>query len=265
MNVHSVSLKGLREQNEDKHDIFLNSNNKDCRFNNINYFAVFDGHGGKEVSTYLKDSIRPLFLDKRVPYPLSKGYLINAVDHIQRTLRNKSFAYHCGSTCLLVIHFKSNGLNYINVINSGDSRCVLCRDNTAIPLSKDHKPHWPEEKHRIEQLGGNIRYDGYDWRIKDLSVSRAFGDLDAMPYVTHRPDLYRYRLDKSDKFIVLACDGLWDVMSNSEVMNYVLLNCYDGSTTKRINKNLNIAESLAKYAIKKGSTDNITVIVIFLR
>lgn len=264
MNVHSVSIKGLRDQNEDKHDIILNSDNKKCKLKNVNFFGVYDGHGGKEVSNYIQKNISGYFLNKQVNYPLSKRHVLNVFDHIQLALKKYDWAYYSGTTCLIVINFKYNGSNYLNVINAGDSRCILCRDNFAMPLSKDHKPNWPEERHRIEQVGGKIIYDGYDWRIKDLSVSRSFGDIDATPFLTHRPDLYRYKLDKTDKFFVLACDGLWDVMSNSEVVNYVLLNCYDNITKNRINKTINIAKKLAEYALKKGSTDNVTIIVVFL-
>ena len=113
-------------------------------------------------------------------------------------------------------------------------------------------------------MGGKITYDGYDWRIKDLSVSRAFGDIDARPYLTHKPDIFRYKLDKNDKFFVLACDGLWDVMSNDDVSNFVLLNCYDITTKHRINKNVNASKLLAEYALKKGSTDNVSIVIAFL-
>lgn len=265
MIVHSVSLKGLRDQNEDKHLIILNSDNRDPNLNNVNLFGVFDGHGGKEVSSFIHDNISMFLTDKRIQYPISKKYIYNVFDHIQKELKKKNYAYHCGTTCCTVVNFKYDNENYLNVINVGDSRCIICRDNFAMPLTKDHKPNWPEERHRIEQLGGLIRWDGYDWRIKDLSVSRALGDLDATPYVTHRPDLYRYKIDKMDKFLVLACDGLWDVMTNSEVVNFILLNCYDRTTKNRINKNLNIAKKVAEYALKKGSTDNITVIVVFFK
>jgi len=264
MNIHSVSLKGLREQNEDKHDIILNNSNNNRNIKDINFFAVYDGHGGKQVSQYIQENLSKYFLAKNVVYPLQKRYVINIYDYIQKQLRNTKYAYHTGTTALVVINFKYNSENYLNIINSGDCRCILCRDNFAMPLTKDHKPHWPEERHRIDKLGGNITWDGYDWRIKDLSVSRAFGDLDAAPYVTHRPDLFRYKLDKNDKFIVLMCDGVTDVLSNSEIVNFILLNCYDATTNNRINKNINIAKKLGEYAIKKGSTDNITIIIIFL-
>ena len=122
---------------------------------------------------------------------------------------------------------------------------------------------WPEEKRRIEKMGGKIYFDD-DWRIKELSVSRAFGDISATPYVTHEPEIFRYRLDKNDKFFVLACDGMWDVLRNFEVVNYILLNCYDPVTNKRINKDKNISKALTELAIKKGSGDNVTAIVVFL-
>jgi len=263
MNIHSVSLKGLRNQNEDTHDVILNTDNNICKLKNLNYFAVFDGHGGKEVSTYIKSNLSKYFLNNKVSYPISKRYVTNVYDYVQKSLHKYDFAYGAGCTGLVVIHFKNNGENYLNIFNNGDSRCILCRDNFGMPLTKDHKPNWPEERARIEQLGGVITFDGYDFRIKDLSVSRAFGDIDASPFVTHQPDVYRYKLDKNDKFIIMACDGLWDVLNNHDVTNFVLSNCYDIVTKQRINKNVNIAKKLAEYAIKKGSTDNITCIVIF--
>jgi len=264
MNVHSVSLKGLREQNEDKHSIVLNSDKKNMELNDINFCGVYDGHGGKEVSKYIHDNIGQYFLNKKVTYPLSKRYVTNIYDHIQKSLKKHNYAYYSGTTALIAINFKYNNDSYLNIINLGDCRCVLCRDNFAMPLTKDHKPHWPEERHRIEKLGGKITFDGYDWRIKDLSVCRAFGDMDATPYVSHRPDLFRYKLEKNDKFFVLACDGLWDVTTNQEVVNFVLLNCFDNTTKNRINTNMNIAKKLGEYALKKGSGDNITIIVVFI-
>ena len=215
------------------------------------------------MSAYLKEQLPKFFTDKRVEYPVGKRYVVNVYDHIQKSLSAFPYSKYTGSTGLVVIHFKYEGDNYLNVINNGDCRCVLCRDNFAMPLTKDHKPNWPEEHSRITALGGKIEFDGFDWRIKDLSVSRAFGDIDATPYVTHRPDLFRYKLDKADKFIVVGCDGLFDVLSNSDIINFVLMNCYDSDLKTRINKNLNIAKKLGEYAIKRGSTDNISTIVVF--
>jgi protein phosphatase 1L len=264
MNVYFASMKGLRPQNEDYHEVFTNLDNKDGSKKNVNLYAVFDGHGGKKVSEYLKNNLPKYFTDKRVTYPISKKYVVTVYDHIQKSLQSLPFSQTSGSTALVAIHFKQDGDEYLNVLNSGDSRCVLCRDNFGMPLTKDHKPHWPEEYGRITQLGGKLTFDGFDYRIKDLSVSRAFGDLDATPFVTHRPDLFRYKLDKNDKFMVMACDGLWDVMSDSDVVNFVLSLCYDITTKKRINTQINIAKKLAEFAInKKKSSDNVSILVIF--
>lgn len=263
MNVHIYSLKGLRKQNEDTHVAIVNGDGKNTKIKDINMFAVFDGHGGKEVSEYLKATYPKYFVNKKVQYPLNKEYVISAYNAMQTELKAKPFSKHIGATCLSVMHFKYNNENYLNILNTGDSRCILCRDNFAMPLTKDHKPNWPEEYYRITELGGKIEFDQYDWRIKDLSVSRAFGDVDATPFVTHLPDLFKYKLDKSDKFIIICCDGMLETLSNSDAVNFVLLNCYSKDTKTRINKDINISKKLAEYAFKKGSGDNISVIVVF--
>lgn len=257
MAIYSISLKGLRPQNEDAHNIEV------CKKSNKVMLAIYDGHGGKEVSKLLANKLPKYLLNENVSYPLERKYVSRVYDHIQTQLKNMNYAYHSGSTALVLLKFKYNNANYLNIMNLGDCRAVVCRGNLGMALTKDHKPHWPEERHRIEKLGGKITFDGYDWRIKDLSVSRAFGDIDATPYVTHKPDLFRYKLSTNDKFVILACDGLWDVISTEEAVNFVLLNCYDNNFNKRINKNINIAKKLAEYALKKGSTDNVTTIVYF--
>lgn len=263
-NVHSASLKGLRPQNEDNHVIFINLDGSKPNFNNINFYAIFDGHGGVQVSNYLKQNLPKYFLDKRTVYPLQKNFVNEVFDQIQNDIMKHGFAQRCGSTCLIVIHFIKNNEQYLNVINLGDCRCILNRDNFAMPLTKDHKPAWPEEKLRIENLGGTISFDGYDWRIKDLSVSRAFGDLDATPFVTHRPELFRYKLDKNDKFFILTCDGSIESLDNFDLVNFILGNSYDLKNKVRINKDVNVAKKLAQHAIDKGSHDNVSITIIFL-
>ena len=266
MEVHHASLKGLREQNEDRHSIIQNLTNKDCTKGKINFYGIYDGHGGKEVSDFLSKNLPHYFLKKNLIYPISKKYIKSIYDHIQNVLRNnhKNIAFRQGSTCLVVIQYEKNNVQWLNVLNTGDSRAVICRNNFAHPLTKDHKPGWPEERHRIEKMGGKIYLDGPDYRIGDLSVSRAFGDIEASPFVIHMPDIFKFKLDKTDdKFIILACDGLWDKVESQDAVNFVLLRCFDHTTMKRINKKLNIADELARYALKKHSTDNISIIVVF--
>lgn len=265
MSVHSVSLKGKRPQNEDKHNIIINIDGDDKNIGNINYYAVYDGHGGKFVSKFLHDNLWKCFVDKRVVYPLKKNFIKKIYEYWQDLLKKnyKEHATNAGSTCLVVVQYRSQNCDFLNILNTGDSRCVLCRNNLAIPLTKDNKPHWPEENERIKKLGGQIIFDGFDWRICDLSVSRAFGDITAEPYVTCLPDIYKYKLNPNDKFIIIACDGLWDVLGSQDVVNFVLEHCYDMSTGQTNNANINIAKKLAEFAINKGSTDNVSIIIVF--
>ena len=108
-------------------------------------------------------------------------------------------------------------------------------------------------------------FDGYDWRVGDLSVSRSFGDMDAAPFVTHKPEIFKYSLSKGDKFIILGCDGLWDVINSQDAVNFVLekLNDEEDIVSMSGHSKKNIAHELAKCAIKKGSTDNVSIIIIF--
>jgi len=166
---------------------------------------------------------------------------------------------YCGSTCCVVIQYKdSSNKNKIWVLNIGDSRAVKCnKNNIAEQLSQDHKPNNPEEKKRIESLGGKIQFDGCDWRIKDLSLSRAFGDIECTPYVTHLPQIYNYKVSSSDKFMIIACDGLWDVVSNQDATDFV-------NQLLITNNKVNYAKELAQYALTKGSLDNVTVMIYFI-
>lgn len=263
--VQKASLKGARPTNEDQEFILMNKEGKNKNFAPVNLYAIFDGHGGRNVSKYVCENLPLLFLSKSCQYPLKIKDIKSCFNKVQGELETMKFSEHSGSTALVLITYNINNIDYLNILNLGDCRAVLCRNNLGIPLTKDHKPSFPEEIHRITELGGEITFDGMDWRIKDLSVSRAFGDLDAKPYVTHIPDIYKYRLDKDDKFVILACDGLWDAVNNQDAVNFVLNIYYDKTTNnKLIKKNINVAEELARYAIKRGSTDNVSVIIIFL-
>jgi protein phosphatase 2C len=263
--AQKISLIGARPTNEDKEFILMNKDGKHKNFAQVNLYAIFDGHGGSTVSKYVHDNLPLLFLSKNCIYPLKPKQINEFFGKVQTDLETKKYSEHMGTTAILLMTYTVNGIDYMNICNLGDCRAVLCRNNFGIPLTKDHKPSFPEEIRRITKLGGKITYDGMDWRIKDLSVSRAFGDVDTKPYVSHLPDNYKYRLDKDDKFIILACDGLWDVVNNQDAVNFVLNIYYDETTNnKLIKKRMNVAEELAKYAINKGSTDNVSIIIIFL-
>jgi protein phosphatase 1L len=269
MFVHVISLLGKRQTNEDQHLVFLNINGANQKYANVNLFCVFDGHGGGGVSLYLKKKLYPLILDKKTTYPISDEKIKKIYDYLQKGIMEefKNNCEYMGSTCLVIINYKKDNNEYLQIFNTGDCRAFINNNYLAVELSKDHKPHKFEEKIRIEALGGEIKFDGVDWRIEGVSVSRAFGDTKANPYITHNCEVQNYQFNGNEKFFVLACDGLWDVLSSNDVNDFILSNMYIDPNTKTlmcIDKRKNIAKLLGEYAIKKGSLDNISIIIAFI-
>jgi serine/threonine protein phosphatase PrpC len=269
MYVHSISLLGKRPTNEDQHLAILNLDSNKPDYAPINLFCVFDGHGGNKISYFLVKNLYKYFVQIGTTYPMSSEHIANISDKLQNQIKEvyKENSKHMGSTCLVIIQYIKHNKQYLQIINVGDSRAILNQGGFAIPLTKDHKPNKFDEKNRILQLGGKVTFDGFDYRVNDISVSRSFGDVAAAPYITHRPEITRRELCNNDKFIVLACDGLWDVMNPEQVVDFILEQMYidpkTGILTCR-DKRKNIANLLAREAIKRGSLDNISIIIVFL-
>ncbi|XP_065062331.1 uncharacterized protein LOC135689136 [Rhopilema esculentum] len=114
------------------------------------------------------------------------------------------------------------------VANVGDSRCVLCRGKKAVDMSKDHKPEDESETERITKAGGKITGDG---RVNGgLNLSRAIGDHNyknnekLSPHeqvITAVPDVEEITLTKDDQFMIIACDGIWNIMTSQEAVDFV--------------------------------------------
>lgn len=106
--------------------------------------------------------------------------------------------------------------------NAGDSRSVLRRRDPAetVALSDDHKPENPDERRRIEACGGFVEENRVNG---SLNLSRSFGDFEykSTPnknfkeqMVTCDPEIRKIERTPNDDFIVLACDGIWDCLTN---------------------------------------------------
>ena len=111
--------------------------------------------------------------------------------------------------------------------NAGDSRSVICKNGIAFPMSIDHKPELDIEKNRIYKADGWVS----DGRVKgNLNLSRSLGDLEykqnkKLPaedqMITANPDVVVESLTNDVNFIILACDGIWDCMTNQEICDFV--------------------------------------------
>jgi serine/threonine protein phosphatase PrpC len=216
MNYNYISLLGARPKNEDEIEVIINMDGSNKSIKNLNFFSIFDGHGGDKISKYLKEKLPGYFLSSSIDINPSKHSKFNKyINKIYEYIQTKLSCFElpsktCGSTALVIINYPKNSIyNQLKVINLGDCRAVLCnKDNIAIPLTKDHKPMSWEENRRIISSGGRITVDrGDDPRINGLSVSRSFGDLDAKPHVSHIPDVYDYEITPGkDRFIIMVND-----------------------------------------------------------
>lgn len=162
----------------------------------------------------------------------------------------------CTAVCLLMEEEKKK----FHVAWVGDSQALLVRDGKPVEIMLPHKPEREDERARIIALGGTVVHIGA-WRVNGtLSVSRAIGDIGHKPYITSQPDIESYDVQSGDEYLVLACDGLWDVLSYDDVISHVANHLIVEKKERK-----SVAQSLVRAAKDKGSSDNITVMVIFLR
>lgn len=142
--------------------------------------------------------------------------------------------------------------------NVGDSRAVMGDlKGSTIPLSFDHKPNQLKERRRIKEAGGFITFTGV-WRVAGiLATSRALGDFplkEPRKLVTAEPDVLTFSLrDHKAHFVILATDGLWDVLTNEEAVAFVRDHIHEPDFG---------AKSLTLHAYYRGSQDNITVAIL---
>ncbi|XP_072320986.1 protein phosphatase 1G isoform X2 [Eucyclogobius newberryi] len=114
------------------------------------------------------------------------------------------------------------------VANAGDSRCVVSEHGKAVDMSYDHKPEDELELARIKNAGGKVTMDG---RVNGgLNLSRAIGDHfykrnKSLPpeeqMISAMPDVKVLTLNEEHDFMVIACDGIWNVLSSQEVVDFV--------------------------------------------
>ncbi len=156
MIIYTASEIGVRNTNEDNHTIILNSGNENKYYNSINMFGVYDGHGGSEISEFLKKELPKYFLNKKLSqkYPFSTDVINKIYNHLNNKLKTTYInqAIRAGSTCLVAIYKEIENRKFIQILNTGDSRAIICRNNIGIALTKDHKPNFPEERKRIDKI-----------------------------------------------------------------------------------------------------------------
>ncbi|KAL7077965.1 hypothetical protein ACQ4LE_003451 [Meloidogyne hapla] len=263
-NIGSSSMQGWRINMEDAHVHLLELENDPTAA----YFSVFDGHGGSHVaklaSRYLHKQIAQseAYLQGRISDALIEGFL----DFDEKMLEDDGLKDVSGSTAVVVL-IKDN---CIYCANAGDSRAVVSVAGLAVPLSTDHKPSNEEESRRIFAAGGWVEFNRVNG---NLALSRALGDfafktnktLSAREQVvTACPEVEICTITDEHEFILLACDGIWDVMSSQEVIDFCRTRLASGSSPDLICEQL-IDNCLAQDCDLNGlGCDNMTVILVCL-
>ncbi|CEP12123.1 hypothetical protein [Parasitella parasitica] len=234
------SMQGWRLSMEDAHCAELDVDGTAASF-----FGVYDGHGGSTIAQYTGQTLHHRviesshFREKEYKQALVDAYmklddeLLNGkprtfkIRFVSDTPLDQNFAYD-PSGCTAVTALVTPDQKSIFVANAGDSRSVISTAGKSKALSHDHKPIDPKESERICNAGGFVEFNRVNG---SLALSRAIGDFEYkqasdLPAeeqaVTCNPDIIEHTINDEDEFFVLACDGIWDCMTNQQVVNYVI-------------------------------------------
>lgn len=214
------------------------------------FFGVYDGHGGYKTSTFLQQQLHDKFARRlrrsnNIETAL-KGAFLSADWQARKN-------YADGSTAVAV--YLDNDTNILHYAWVGDTRLLVHNG----PATKDHKPNDPQEKERIEKAGGKVEIYGVP-RVNGLAVARAIGDESikrlGRKQVIATPEYGQYQLTSANEFMILASDGIWDVIENEKAHRLVKDALKQGHSCKTA------AHILKDAAIKGGSGDNITAMVV---
>ncbi|KAL4445573.1 hypothetical protein ABPG74_006124 [Tetrahymena malaccensis] len=216
-------------------------------------FGVLDGHGGSDVVDFVKQNFTKEFSDEYKKTPK------DVVDVLKRTflrvddlVKQKCKSQEVGSTACIGFIRLEEAKRVLYIANVGDTAGLVLDDTQAHNVTIEHKASNPREIERIKKAGGSVIYD----RVAGvLAVSRAFGDHSLRNFgVIAQPDITRMELRLIHKYLVVASDGLWDVVIPKEVLE----------VSKLKSNSEEVAAELLKRALLNGSRDNTSVMVLRL-
>ncbi|KAK4717012.1 hypothetical protein R3W88_015350 [Solanum pinnatisectum] len=294
-----TSVCGRRRDMEDAvaiHPSFCKENSENS--SNSHFFGVYDGHGCSHVAMKCKDRMHEIVKNEvekeETPWKEAMIQSFSIMDkevvNYSSALRSSTSGSNCrcelqtpqcdavGSTAVVAVVTPDK----IIVSNCGDSRAVLCRNGVAIPLSVDHKPDRPDELNRIQEAGGRVIYWDGARVLGVLAMSRAIGDNYLKPYVISEPEVTITDRTNEDECLILASDGLWDVVSNETACGVARM-CLQsrrppspagspgnditvtgaGESSDKACSDASIL--LTKLALARHSSDNVSVVVVDLR
>ena len=247
---------------------------------NLSYFAIFDGHGGKDVASFLSINLHHFLIDEinNINFGTNgEENISNIIESIksafmkidQNILANENFTNDVGSTATLIFIYYNN-LNE-NILNSnndngnknvertlicaniGDSNGYLITKSNISRITKPHKCEDTSEVQRIKGTGGIV----FQGRIfGKLILTRTLGDKEMKKYgVIPVPDFYTKKIEKDDLFVIIASDGIWDVINEEEL--------YKMGNEKELSSEI-FSKKIMDLAKERDTRDNSSCIVIKL-
>ena len=224
-------------------------------------FMLFDGHGGESVSKYLQLNFSEVYKDYLISYSKNnqdKNYIENALKDTFNALNNqirKLNLSSMGSTaCIVHLIWESPTKLILYCANCGDTRASLINSENYIRLSKDHRTDDLDEKKRIIKSGGMV----INKRVMGaLMLTRAFGDFELSDFgVIESPYVSKTEVDLNVKnqFLIIACDGIWDLNSENEFQEMII---FDNDTQS-------LCQKIIKGTLRKDAWDNLSVFCVKL-
>ena len=250
------------------------------------FFGIFDGHGGKGCSSFLQENLHTYIQDfsaeglKEAIIKSENEFLSKYAVDINNNLKDTS------GSCGVMAIIKQNKLIIANI---GDSRIILFKNGKLFFQTEDHKPNNEKEKERIKNSGGQVYQSqslipiyqkiNLPWRVLPgrLSVSRTFGDIQAKTekfggksgVIIPSPDITEFDLDENYDFMVIGCDGIFDVISNEQIFDIwkivIKEERYKNFENREIDINIlcgDFADAIIKSSLFKNSYDNVSCIVV---
>jgi len=280
MRVGTHGEKGMRRQMEDEH-LICPSLREQCpslpKERDFALFAIFDGHGGKQVAGFVKTYLavelgNALAAEEPKDGPLNDKRLKKATEatfqRLDSRIASELAGCYDGCTANIVL---ANSETVI-CANLGDSMAYVCRRSLedeiqAIPLQqRQHKCWMMKEKERILRSGGAVE----NGRINGvLEVSRAFGDITLKKFgVLCTPEYMKFKPDaEKDKFVLVACDGFWNAWTAAEALEHAseLIEDEKGRAAREGDgiDLRNCCKELVQHVIEeKKAQDNVSVLLL---
>jgi len=237
-------------------------------------WGVYDGHGriGQEVSEYVIQNLPKVVAEKMDSSDDIGNILKTAYVEVDNSLADNVDASVSGTTAVSCFMRK----NHMWLANSGDSRAIIVRKKdkgtgfTSVDLTEDQKPDTPAEMRRILSMGGHVTPAGANgspsrvWHnLRGLAMARSIGDHAAATVgVIAEPEITEYDVRPDDHSLVIASDGVWELITSEEVAEIVYRVTLQTDDPEEMCKAI-VDQASYVWKVEEGDyRDDITVIVL---